>query len=808
MLYNYLKIAYRSLLKYKFISFINVSGLAIGFTCCLLIVGYILNEISYDRSNPKANDIYRVSRKFHSDKGVLSLQLASVAPPFGPLLINEYPDIQKMTRVLNIGNPAMKYGDKNFNEKEVYAADENFFSFFNVKVVKGDSKTALNQPGALMLSEEVAEKYFGNQDPVNQVVRLYNQYNMKVTGVYKAFPVNSHFHPRILVSFNTLKDPAIYGEEQLRTNWGNNSFMTYLMLPENYPAESLEKKFPAFLDKHMAGQYGGGKPSLFTTINLQKLTDIHLLSHMDDEAEPNGDIKRVYVFSAIALFILLIACINYMNLATARSVLRAREIGIRKVTGATKGELIAQFLTESVLITLIALLIAFVLTAICFPLMNRLSGLDLTVDSLLKWNILLPVIIIPVLVGLLSGLYPALFMSSFQPIKTLKGFLKVGSGNVSFRQVLVVLQFSISIILIISTAIVFQQLHFMQKTNLGYDRQHIVTIDYNNSLVPNYQSFRQQLLQHPGIEAAGRSSRTPTGRLLDSQGSGIIKDDSIAPSNADLKYVMADDQFIPAYKIKVVAGRNFSKEFGTDTSAYILNETAAKTLGFQNPADIVGKSMSYGGNMGRVIGIMGDFHFESMHQKIVPLVLFTDRSTGNSFSDISIRISGKNIPAAISHIQSTYKKFLPEVPFQYSFLDEKFQRLYESELKQGSIFAVFSGIAIFIACLGLFGLSAFAITQRFKEIGVRKVLGASVNSIVQLLSKDFLKLVAVAAVIAFPVAWYAMHTWLQDFAYRVTIAWWIFLLAGIIAAFIAIITISTQAIKAALSNPVKSLRSE
>ncbi|MHA4842668.1 ABC transporter permease [Flavitalea antarctica] len=808
MLYNYLKIAYRSLLKYKFISFINVSGLAIGFTCCLLIVGYILNEISYDRSNPRAKDIYRVSRKFHSDKGVISLQLASVAPPFGPLLVNEYPDIQKMTRVLNIGSPAMKYGDKNFNETQVYAADENFFDFFNVKVVKGDSKTALNEPGTFMLSEEIAEKYFGKQDPVNQVIRLYNQFNLKVTGVYKELPLNSHFHPRVLVSFNTLKSPDIYGEERLRTNWGNNAFMTYIMLPEKYPAKSLEKKFPAFLDKHMAGHYGGGKPSLYTTINLQKLTDIHLFSHMDDEAEPNGDIKRVYIFSAIALFILLIACINYMNLATARSVLRAREIGIRKVSGATKTELVTQFLTESVLITLIALVISFVLTAICFPLMNKLSGLELSFNSLLQWNILIPILIIPVLVGLLSGLYPAFFMSSFQPVKTLKGFLKVGSGNVSFRQVLVVLQFAISIILIISTAIVFQQLHYMQQTNLGYDRQHIVTIDHNTAITPNYESFRQELLQYPGIAAAGRSSRVPTGRLLDSQGAGMIKGDSITPSNTDLKYVMADDQFIPTYKIKMIAGRNFSKDFGTDTSAYILNETAARNLGYQQPADLVGKTMSYGGDAGPVIGIMGDFHFESMHQKIVPLVLFTDRSTGNAYGDISIRITGKNIPAAISHLEKTHKKFLPEVPFQYSFLDERFQRLYDSELKQGSIFAVFSGIAIFIACLGLFGLSAFAITQRMKEIGVRKVLGASVNSIVQLLSKDFLKLVGVAALIAFPIAWFAMYSWLQDFAYRVQIAWWIFLLAGIIAALIAILTISMQAIKAALSNPVKSLRSE
>jgi putative ABC transport system permease protein len=807
MLYNYLKIAYRSLLKYKFISLINVSGLAIGFTCCLLIVGYILNEISYDRKNPEADQIYRVTRTFHSDKGVVSLKLASVAPPFGPLLVNDFPDIQKMTRVLALGNSAMKYGEKNFNESQVFAADENFIDFFKVDVLKGDSRSALNEPASIMLSEEVARKYFGNADPVNKVIRLYNRFDLKVTGVFKNLPVNTHIHPRILVSFNTLKHPDVYGEERLRTNWGNNAFMTYLKLPEGYPSASLEKGFPAFVDKHLSGVYDG-KPSLYTTIRLQKLTDIHLRSHMDDEAEANGDIKRVYIFSAIALFILLIACINYMNLATARSVLRAKEIGIRKVSGANKPELIFQFLTESVLITMIALVIALILTALCFPLMSRLSGLSLTINSLLQWQILLPVFFIPVLVGILSGLYPALFMSSFQPIKTLKGFLKVGSNQMSFRQVLVVAQFSISIILIISTAIVFQQLHFMQQSNLGYDREHILTMDYTQEMGSNYESFRNELLQNPGVVEVGRSSRIPTGRLLDSQGAGSLQSDSTSPSSVDLKYVMADEYFIPSYKINVIAGRNFSKDFGTDTSGYILNETALQTLGIKNPGDIVGKALTYGGRPGRVIGVMGDFHFESMHQKIVPLILTTARSSGNAYSDLSIRVAGNNIPAAIAHIEKTFKKFTPELPLQYSFLDERFQQLYESELKQGSIFAVFAGIAIFIACLGLFGLSAFAITQRMKEIGVRKVLGASVNSIVQLLSKDFLKLVAIAAVIAFPIAWYAMYNWLQDFAYRVTIGWWIFLVAGIIAALIAVLTISIQAVKAAHSNPVKSLRSE
>ncbi len=808
MLYNYVKIAYRSLLKHKFTSLINIAGLAIGFTCCLLIVAYILNEVSYDRTNPRSADIYRVTRTFHSDKGVTSLKLSSVAPPFGPLLVSEYPDIEKMTRMLGLGSMAFRFGEKIFTEEDAFAADENFFDFFTTDIVSGDRKSALAEPGTIMLSEEVAKKYFGNENPLNQLIKLDNRLNLKVTGVYKALPANTHIHPRLLVSFSTLRNPDVYGEERLRTNWGNNAFRTYIMLPKNYPAASLEKKFPFFIDKHLASVYDTDRASQFTTLGLQKLTDIHLHSKTDDEVEPNGDITRVYIFAAIALFILLIACINYMNLATARSVLRAKEIGIRKVSGANKAELVAQFLTESVLLTLIALALAAGLTILGLPLMNRLSGLELSFTPLLKPNILLPVLLVPVLVGLISGLYPALFMSAFQPIKTLKGLFKIKGGNVSFRQVLVVTQFSISIILIISTAIVFQQLNYMQQTNLGYDRSQVVVVGVSGGVNDNYESFRQQLLQNPAIEEAGRSSRVPTGRLLDSQGAGMIQGDSAAPSPVDIKFLAADEKFIPTYNIKMAAGRNFSKEYGTDTSAFILNETAARNLGYEPVAGLVGKSMSYGGLSGRVIGIMGDFHFESMHQKIVPLVVTMPVANGTGARNVSIRISGKNVPAAIKHIETVYKRFNPDVPFEYSFIDERYQSLYESELRQGSIFFVFAALAIFIACLGLFGLSAFAITQRMKEIGVRKVLGASVSSIVRLLSRDFLKLVAIAALIAFPIAWFAMDNWLQDFAYRVQVGWWIFVVAGVVAALVAVLTISIQAIKAAIANPVKSLRSE
>src|SRR6266496_1445641 len=463
MFKNYFKIAWRNLMKYKFISFINLFGLTVGLTCCLLILTYILNELSYDKYNKNADNIYRVTRSFNNDDGVVSLNLSTVSPPFGYYLPTDFPEIEKMTRLLNYGTVPLRYKDKLINEQNVYFADENLFDLFTVNAIKGNPKTALKDPFSVMLTEETAKKYFGNEDALNKVLRANNQFDLKVTGIYKAFPSNTHVHPNMLVSFNTLRDSAVYGEENLRTNWSNNSFFTYIMLPKDYNIERMKSRFPAFLDKHMRNEYNGKQPSKYTKLNLQKLTDIHLYSHTDYEAEPNGDIKRVYIFSAIALFILLIACINYMNLSTARSILRAKEIGIRKVIGARKKELISQFLSESVLLSWAAILIAFGLIYLALPWLNKISGQQISSGILMKWQILVPVFLTPFIVGIVSGLYPALFMSSFQPVKTLKGLFKAGGGNISFRKVLVIIQFAISIVLIITTAIVFQQLHYMQK---------------------------------------------------------------------------------------------------------------------------------------------------------------------------------------------------------------------------------------------------------------------------------------------------------------------------------------------------------
>ncbi|HWB93241.1 MAG TPA: ABC transporter permease, partial [Puia sp.] len=646
MLKNYLKIALRNLGKYKFISFINLFGLTVGLTCCLLILTYILHETSYDRYNSKADRIWRVTRSFNNKEGIVSLHLGAVAPPFGPLLKNDFPDIQQVTRILPSGNTTFHYGDKIFNEKHGYFAENNIFNVFDIDLVEGDRHTALSDPYSMIITREMAHKYFGDADPINKLIRLDNQINVRISGIFEPLPENSHFHPQYMLSFNTLKDSTIYGEKNLEHNWGNNAFYTYLLLPKDYPAKSMEARFPAFVDRRMEGNYGPGvKASKLTKLYLQRLTDIHLRSHLDEELEQNGDISRVYIFGAIALFILLIACINYMNLSTARSTLRAKEIGIRKVSGAGRPELISQFLCESVLIGYLAFIMAAGLTLLLLPSIDDLTGLHLSVTSLLQPAVLIPILLTPVLVGLVSGAYPALFLSSFQPVKVLKGLFKAGSNTVSFRKVLVVAQFSISIVLIISTAIVFEQLHYMQSASLGFNKDHIVTFNYNSGLDNNYEGFRTTLLQDPHILSITRSSRIPSGRLLDEMGAQTESGDSLRPVTADIHYVAVDHDFLKTYNIPIVAGRDYSRSYGTDSNNFLLNVAATKALGMQNPAQMVGRNFSYGKTKGKVIGIMGDFNFESMHQAISPMIFLIPTSSygGNTGSHLSVKLAGADI---------------------------------------------------------------------------------------------------------------------------------------------------------------------
>jgi putative ABC transport system permease protein len=815
MLKNYLRIAVRNLARYKFISFINLFGLTVGITCCLLILTYVLHETSYDRYNHNADRTWRVTRSFNNKDGIVSLHLGSVAPPFGPLLRNDFPDILKMTRVYEVGRAPMRYEDKIFNENSLYFADTNFVDIFDVRFLEGNPKTALTDPFSIVLTPDIARKYFGNADPINKVVRMDNHYNFKVTGIYEGLPSAAHFHPSVLLSFTTLNDSSIYGEKQLMTNWGNNSFFTYILLPDHYPVKSMEAQFPAFVDRYMPtnGAPPGVKPHQFTKLFLQPLTSIHLHSHLDSELDDNGDAGRVTIFGAIALFILLIACINYMNLSTARSSLRAKEIGIRKVSGALRREIIVQFLSESILLSYIALILAAALTWLTLPGLNQITGLNLSIQSLFKPAILIPLFFTPLLVGVLSGLYPALFLSSFQPSQVLKGLFKTGSGNISFRKVLVVAQFAISIVLLISTTIVFQQLHFMENTSLGFNKDQIVGLSYSDGLDKSYESFRIQLLQDPHIRSLTRSTRIPGGRLLDEMGAATESGDSLKPVTANIKYLCVDEDYLPTFGVPIVAGRDFSRAYATDTNNFILNVAATKALSVRNPREMIGKNFSYGGTKGKVIGIMQDFNFESLHHSISAMILCmppASQPASHSFNNLSIKLSGDkdNITEAVHRIEKTWKAFLPEVPFDYSFLDERFEQLYQSEQRQGQLFTVFSGIAIFIACLGLLGLSAFSISQRVKEIGIRKVLGARAGTIVWLLSTEFLILVSIAAIIAWIVAAWVMDNWLQNFAYRITMQWWVFGVAGLLAAFIALATISFQAARAALANPIKSLRTE
>jgi putative ABC transport system permease protein len=677
MFRNYLKIALRNLRKYKAISFINLFGLTVGLACCLLILLYIINELHYDRYRNGKN-MYRVERTFLNPKEkTVNLELAAIAPPFAALLANDFREIRKVSQVLQNGATPFRYGENMFSEKNSFFGDAALLDLFDVRMIKGNAAKALSEPYSVMLTEDAARKYFGNEEPVNKVIRMNNQFDLKVTGVYQAFPANSHLHPEVLISFPTLMDTAVYGRQNFADNYGNNAFYTYILLPDGYDPKKLEAQLPAFQNRHIPPDNDGQiKASDYSLLTLRKVSDIHLYSHKDDEIEENGDIKRVYIFSAIALFILLIACINYMNLSTARSVLRAKEIGVRKVVGARRKELIGQFLSESVLVCWMATILAYGLTWLALPFLNKLSGQQLTGTTILQWQVLLPLLLVPFVVGLLSGLYPALFLSSFQPVKVLKGVMKVGGTNLSFRKVLVVVQFSISIILIVSTAIVFQQLRFMQTKSLGFNKDHIVTLSYNSGLVPKYESFKTELLSYPGIKGVARSSRIPTGRLLDAMGSQINNGDSLAPTQADIKFVVADEDYLSTYGVKVVAGRGFSKSFGTDTSSFLINEAAVKILGLKSPEDAIGKQFQYGGRKGQLVGVFNDFHFESLHQRILPLVMFIPQNSAN-YGRLTVKLSG-NITAALGHLESTWKKFVPEVPFDYTFLDERFEKLLPS----------------------------------------------------------------------------------------------------------------------------------
>lgn len=799
MIRNYIKIAFRNLLKHKSFSFINIIGVAIGLACFLLLTIYVKDELSYDRHNTNADRIYRLSRTFLSKDGTESLRLGHAAPPFGPLIKQDFPQVEEVTRMLET-DAIVRYGEHLFNEENLYAAEANLFKVFTFDVIQGNPASALVNPFSIMFSRPMAEKYFGKENPLGKTVRLDNLLDYTVTGVYEPLPAQATFHPNFLISFSTLNDNRVYGAEGLQTNWGNNSFSTFLLLPKNYDPAKLVSAFPSFQNRHI-----DSNASTYSVLNLMKLSDIHLHSHMDSEMEANGDIQYVYLFSAIAIFILLIACINYMNLATARSAKRAKEVGMRKVVGAMRSQLINQFLSESILLVCISLMLGMLIVAFCLPFLNEFTQKQLTLSALADPVFIVVLISITLFTGLVAGSYPAFFLTSFQPTSVLKGKIASALKNGKLRQTLVVAQFSIAVVLIISTAVVYSQMKYIQNYKLGYSKDQVILLQAAGDSATNYEAISQQLKENSGITEVGRSSRIPSGRLLDSWGAYVMKGDSMAPTDISIKSLAVDEDFIPTYKIKMAAGRNFSKQHPTDKAeGFVLNATAARLLGWKNPQEAVGNRFGYGDIRGQIIGITEDYHFESLHQKVAPIVMFMH---GN-MRWISVQVSGGDITGSIAHIKKVWESRFPGKPFVYEFLDERFGRLYAREQTQQLLFGVFAGIAIFISCLGLLGLSMFMAELRVKEIGVRKVLGASVSNLVVLLSNDFLKLVLIAIVIASPIAWYGMHRWLQEFAYHTEISAWIFIAAGALSAGIAMLTISFQSIKAALKNPIASLKSE
>ncbi len=818
MLRNYLITAFRSLLRNKLTSFINVAGLALSMSSALMIYLFVTDELSFDRQHKNIDRTYRVTRNFLDNSGVSRLHLASVAPPIGPLLKNDFGEIEIMARTLQytLVMAIEENGErkKMATENDVYMAEPDLFKVFDIDMIAGNPANALDRPFTVLLSESTAKKYFESADPVGQHLKAGSRLDLEVTGIYRDFPLQSHWHPDFLVAFSTLNDSTVYGRKGLESNWGNNAFTTYLVLDAGTDAKKLEAQFPAFLDKHF-GPYAianFGAPPTFvasrvTELYLQKATDIHLKSHLDDELEVGGNINTVYVMSVIGGFIVLIACFNFINLSTARATKRSKEVGLRKVVGAFHKQLVTQYLSESMLVAALAFVLSLPLSAFALQWLNAFTGKAITLGVSNGLPILTGLLAFAMVVGLLAGIYPAFVISSFRPALVLKGQQGSFKGNSLIRRTLVVSQFSISVVLIIATAITAQQLNYLNTQDLGFDKDQVVTLPYYSELGDSYDAFYNELIKSSAIKNATRSSRIPTGRLLDSNGSpSIMKGDSLVPTGVSMKMVSVDEEFFDTYGIPMAAGRTFSKAIPTDDSlAFIVNETAMQKMGLAKMDEGIDKDFLYGGVKGKLVGVVSDFHFESLHQDYVPMSFFVNRGFYNA---LSVKIAGSDAKAGLEHLEKVWRSFLPVRPFDYQFTSDRYALLYEAERKQGQLFTIFATLAIFIACLGLFGLATFNTLQRIKEIGIRKVLGASIPSILILLSREIVLLILAANLIAWPFAWYFMNAWLGSFAFHISIGPVVFLGAMAAAILVALLTVSAQTLRAAMTNPSTTLRYE
>jgi putative ABC transport system permease protein len=688
-------------------------------------------------------------------------------------------------------------GDSKLQESNALFAEPSLFKIFSFPVIKGDVDKAFSLPNTIILTEKAAKKYFGNENPIGQSLILDGKNPASVVAVVKDVPSNSHFKFDMLVSIATI---AKQSKDRLN-QWGNFGNFTYILLPKGYDANKLQSRMKAFVNRHYTA--ADKKQGMDYSFFLEPLKDVYMVSKRG--APESGNLYNVRIFSIIAVFILLIACINFINLTTARATERAKEVGIRKVIGAMKQQLTIQFLSESVIICLISFLFSALFSFLLLSLFNQLAGKVIS-DSIFHNGYLFQLFLIACVIGLCAGLYPALVLSNFKPVTILKGRFSKSTKGILLRKGLVVTQFTISIVLIIGTIVVYNQLSFMRNQSLGFQKNQMLTIDFSgDSAIQSRQDIiKNELKKIPNVLGATASGAIPG--FGNSVAYSEIQNQAGAMQQMNMNMYDIDYDFIPQFEMKLAAGRIFSKNFGTDTTqAIVINEATAKSLGYRNPADAVGRNYSQWGRTGKIIGVLKDFHFQSLQETVKPLNMRINlRGTGA----FTLKIEAKNVPATISAIQSRWRALAPERPFNYVFVDETFNKQYASEVTFGNLFVNFAVLAIFISCLGLLGLASYSTIQRTREIGIRKVLGASVSGIVNMLSQEFLILVLISSLIAFPIAWFTMHSWLQDFAYRISISWWIFVFAGVLALIIAFTTVSFQAIKAALTNPVKSLRSE
>lgn len=811
MIKNYLTIALRNMMRNKGYSIINILGLAVGIACTIVILLYVNDELSFDRFHEKGDRIYRMALDRQYPGRTRSY--AMIPHSFSQAMKDELPEIEEAVRVFYFqgGNLLINSEGRTYEESKAMWADSTFFDIFSIKLLQGNPQTALTNPNTVVITEATAKKYFGDKNPIGEVLDVVATDNdLVVTGVCENVPGNSHLVFDLLrssTSLNFLENP----------NFISFSAFTYFLLKEGVNPEQLEAKFPALVEKYAAGQIQRQFSSSYQeyvqagngyTYFLQALPDIYLHSNLEAELRSPGSITRIYIFAIIAVFILLIAIINFMNLSTARSTERAKEVGIRKSLGSLRGQLISQFLTEAGLIAFIAMLIGLVLLNVLLPVFNDLSGKEFAFSQIVTPLNLLIYLAFCLIVGILAGAYPAVVLSGFDPISVLKGKLISTKHGILLRNGLVVFQFAISVILIISTIIVYNQLQYIRNKELGFNKEQLLSIQGAGFLQEQKEAFKEELLKLPEVKSVGGCNALPGGYFF---GTSFRKEGENETSFGS--GLVIDEDFISCLEMEVLEGRDFSDDFN-DSLSLIINQTAVNELQLEDPVGqrLLSTTTNAQGEdittQFTIVGVVKDFHFQSLHQVISP-VYFYHSTFNQGFNNlVSVRVNEGDLTSTIEKIETTWAKFLPAQPFRFSFLDNDLDELYQSEQVAQKVFGLFSLLAIFIACLGLLGLAAYITQQRTKEIGIRKVLGASFGNIMGLLSKDFLKLVAVALLFSAPVAWYAMHRWLENFAYSVGVQWWTFLLAGGLALLIAFLTVGYQSVKAAVANPVRALKDE